>query len=309
MQALDCGYSEPEVAALLRARDWVKVRRGAYALRSFVESLDDAGRHVLTVRAVVGRLGGLVVVTHSSALAVQGVPMWGVDLSLVHVHREAGRTGRTDARVAHHVGSLDESEIIEVEGLWVSRPERSVVDAARVVSFESGVVLADGAKRQLKFDDDLAKRIIEQQRDWSGSLLANRVVRFSDRDAETVGESRSRVLMARIGLPKPVLQKRFHRLDGTVYARSDFYIEEHMTAGEFDGKQKYGRALYEKSGQLADVDLGQVLWNEKRREDAIRDDGSEMVRWVWSELDGRDNVVRGRFLAAFERNACRRRAG
>jgi len=308
-QALDCGYKDAEITALLRAKDWVAIRRGAYALRSLVESLDDAGRHVLTVRAIVARLEGLVVVTHSSALAVRGVPLWGVDLRTVHVHREPGRTGRTDAHVVHHVGPLSDAEIIKVDGLLVSTPERSVLDAARILPFEAAVVLADGAKRQLTFDDARAKETLERQRDWAGSRSASRVLAFADGAAETVGESRSRVLLARIGIPKPTLQKVFRQRDGTVYARSDFYIEEFRTAGEFDGKKKYGRALYEKSGRVEDVDLGEVLWQEKRREDAIRDDGNEMVRWVWSELDGRDQVVRGRFLAAFDRHSKGRLAG
>jgi hypothetical protein len=33
-----------------------------------------------------------------------------------------------------------------------------------------------------------------------------------------------------------------------------------------------------------------------------------VVRFVWSELDGRDSVVRARFLRAFERGARRRHA-
>ena len=63
---------------------------------------------------------------------------------------------------------------------------------------------------------------------------------------------------------------------------------------------KYGRALYERSGDLEDVDLGAVLFAEKRREDDIRNDGAEVVRWIWSELDGHDRTIRGRFEAAFD---------
>ncbi|MGH8969270.1 MAG: hypothetical protein ACRDV1_04920 [Actinomycetes bacterium] len=258
---------------------------------------------------MVGKLEGLVVVTHASSLAVQGVPLWGVDLREIHVLREAKRSSRTDAHVVHHLGELPESEVIEVDGLHVARAERSVVDAARTERFEAGVVLADGAKRRLMFDDDVAQDIIERQRDWAGSIKAERVLKFSDGDAETIGESRSRVMLARIGLPKPRLQKRFYRPDGSVFARSDFYIEDYSTAGEFDGKMKYARALYEKSGRIENVDVGHVVWEEKRREDAIRDQGNEMVRWVWSELDGHDQRIRDRFRAAFSRAGRRRRAG
>jgi hypothetical protein len=304
-QALDCGYSHREIESARREKEWVSVRRGAYTTAGHWESLDDSGRHVLTIRAVAGHLDGQVVVTGTSALAVQSVPLWGIDLRTVHVGRESCHSSRTDAHVVHHVAPIPASQLIEVDGLIVSRGERSVVDAARSVPFESGVVLADGAKRLLAFDHDLARSILESQRDWSGSLKASRVLRFSDGAAETVGESRSRVMIARLGLPAPQLQKCFYRSDGSVLARTDFFFEEFNTVGEFDGKQKYGRQLYEKSGRIEEVDLGEVVWQEKRREDAIRDDGKEMVRWVWFEVYGHDQDMRGRFARAFDRSGRR----
>ena len=152
-------------------------------------------------------LEGQVVVTGTSALAVQGVPLWGVDLKVVHVAREPGFTSRTDANVVHHVAPIPDSQLVEVNGLLVPVIERNVIDAARLGSFERGVVLADGARRLLPFDPDFAQSIVESQRDWPGSVKAARVLRFSDGAAETVGESRSRVMIARIGLPAPQLQK------------------------------------------------------------------------------------------------------
>jgi hypothetical protein len=48
--------------------------------------------------------------------------------------------------------------------------------------------------------------------------------------------------------------------------------------GEFDGRIKYGRLL--RPGQ----DPGDAVFEEKLREDALRDEGWGMVRWVWAEL-------------------------
>jgi hypothetical protein len=309
-QALDCGYRESEVARLLRAKRWYTVRRGAYALPEYVATLSPAGRHALLARAVVGALDGRVVLAGYSALAMRGVQMCGVDLHRVHVFRDGARTSRTDAGVVHHLGPPADRDVDEIGDLLVARPELALADAARMASFEAGVVLADGVLRGLAPDAELLSRIVrEEQRDWRGALTSGRVLDFADGDAETVGESRSRVMLARIGLPTPRLQRPFHRSNGSVYARSDFWIEEFATAGEFDGKQKYGRALYEESGVIEDVDVGEVLWAEKRREDQICSDGAEMVRWVWSELDGHDRTVRGRFEAAFARAGGRLRAG
>jgi hypothetical protein len=42
------------------------------------------------------------------------------------------------------------------------------------------------------------------------------------------------------------------------------------------------------------------VFAEKRREDALRDHGLEVVRWVWDELDPFDAVL-ARLLRAFAR--------
>ena len=67
------------------------------------------------------------------------------------------------------------------------------------------------------------------------------------------------------------------------------------TIGEFDGKIKYGRML--KSGQA----IEDVLFAEKRREDALRDLGWQIVRWLWADLYRR-GVIRDRVLRALARS-------
>lgn len=301
-QVLDARYSEKEIDSLLRTRQWIRLRRGAYTTAELWNRLDAAGRHVLLARAVVGNLSGRVVLTGSTALAVLGGPVWGVDLTQVHIHRETGKTPRAEAGVVHHVGNLPDDEIVEVAGVLVAVPERSTFEACRQASFEVGVALVDGIRFRSSFDVDKARDVIERCRDWSGSVEASRVLRFSSDKAATVGESRCRVLMARIGLPAPVLQYPVHDRAGMLLGITDFYLEEYATVAEFDGKLKYGRALYERTGRVEDVDLAGVLWSEKRREDSIRDQGIEIVRVVWFELDGHDAQVNARFARAFRRS-------
>jgi hypothetical protein len=76
----------------------------------------------------------------------------------------------------------------------------------------------------------------------------------------------------------------------------DFCWDDQRTVGEFDGKIKYGRLL--KPGQP----IEEVLFEEKRREDALRDLGWQIVRWLWAELY-RQGVIRDRVLRAFARAA------
>jgi hypothetical protein len=230
-QALDCGYRDPEIATLVRNGTWVRLRRGAYATREAVEVAGATGQHVLIVRAVTQQLSGLVVVTGASALAVLGVPVWGVPLDRAHVHREAGKSSRSEAGVSHHVGVLPDDQVMEVAGLFVAAPAWALVAAARTASFEAGVVMADGVRRVHQVDVAELKDAAERQRDWAGSVKANRVIDFSDPRAATVGESRGRVLIARLGLPAPDLQRRIDDADGRLLGISDFYFDEYQTAG------------------------------------------------------------------------------
>jgi hypothetical protein len=64
--------------------------------------------------------------------------------------------------------------------------------------------------------------------------------------------------------------------------------------GEFDGRVKYGRLL--RPGRSAE----DVLFEEKLREDRIRDEDHGVVRWTWPDLRER-YVLRDRIRRALER--------
>jgi hypothetical protein len=127
-----------------------------------------------------------------------------------------------------------------------------------------------------------------------GSRAAARVVAFADPRSESVGESRSRVLMHRLDLPGPDLQVRVLRRDGSEIGRCDFGWEAYRTVGEFDGRIKYGRLL--RPGQSP----GDAVFEEKRREDELRDHRWQVARWTWQDLD-RPRVVEARLRRAFAR--------
>jgi hypothetical protein len=80
------------------------------------------------------------------------------------------------------------------------------------------------------------------------------------------------------GLPAPELQHEILGPGGRVLARVDFCWEGKRTIGEYDGKIKYGRLL--RPGQR----IEDVIFDEKVREDALRDLGWQIVRWLWRDL-------------------------
>ena len=120
-------------------------------------------------------------------------------------------------------------------------------------------------------------------------------VAFLDGRSESAGESVSRVRLVQQGLPCPDLQREIYDADGRLVARVDFCWDEERTVGEFDGKQKYGRLL--RPGQTSE----EVIYAEKVREDALRDVGWQVVRWLWRDLN-RHGVLRDRVRRAFARS-------
>jgi hypothetical protein len=128
---------------------------------------------------------------------------------------------------------------------------------------------------------------------WQTAIDRVHVTR--NRNSESAGESVSRVRLHEEGLPTPELQQSIYDDHGQFVARVDFCWQEYRTIGEFDGKIKYGRML--KSGQSVE----DVLFAEKRREDALRELGWQIVRWLWADLYRR-GIIRDRVLRAFARS-------
>jgi hypothetical protein len=75
--------------------------------------------------------------------------------------------------------------------------------------------------------------------------------------------------------------------------RTDLAGQQRLV-GEFDGRVEYGRLLG--PGQ----DAGDAVFAEKRREDAIRDEDWNVLRWVWADLRRPDRLA-ARVRRAFER--------
>jgi hypothetical protein len=239
---------------------------------------DPAVRHELLVRATLPGLGRDAAVSHASAAVLWGLPLWKVPLKRVHLTRMQHSGGRVGRAVHLHTGQLAVDEMAEVGGVAVTSPTRTVVDLARTVSFESAVVTADAALHDGLVDAAGLAAAMARAAGSRGCPAARRVIAFANGRSESVGESRSRVALSRAGVPAPTPQWEVW-CGRTLLGRCDFGWPERSAVGEFDGKVKYGRLL--RPGQ----DPGKVVFEEKIREDALRAQGLNVVRWTWRELD------------------------
>ena len=280
------GITDTELRSLRRSGALATVRPGAYLGGPAPD--DAAARHLLAIQAAVPRLGAGTVVSHASAAVLHGLPLWATGLDRVHVTRDQRSGGRRSGVVHVHSATLEADDVAVVDGLTVTSVARTLVDLGRSLPFERALVPADAAlHRGLTTPDGLAVAV-DRAAHRPNNSAARRVVAFADGRAESPGETRSRVAIRRAGLPVPTLQ---FRVIGT---RTDFAWEEFGTVAEFDGKVKYGRCL--RPGE----DPGDAVFAEKVREDALRDHGLKVVRWIWAELDPFD-VAAGRLWRAFAR--------
>ena len=278
-QAIELGVDDRQLTAGVRRGQWVRIRQGAYCHKHLWTGLADVDQHLTRARASYDLIPGDVALSHLSAAAELGCPLWNAPLGAIHMTRLGGRSSRREAGVVHHVGAIDESDLILSNGRRVTDGTRTTIDAASLLSVESGLVVADW---MIHHGLTSAKQL------WAAKTLRNQApgtrhleitMRLCDGRSESVAESRARYLFWRMGLPKPTLQFKVYDSGGHLVATTDFGWPDAGVYAEFDGQVKYGRLL--QPGQSA----GDAVFAEKRREDLIRAaTGGTVVRLVWSEL-------------------------
>lgn len=294
-QLLATGLAPWEIDRLVRTGRLRPVRRGVYRL-------DDSGdlavgaAHVLRARAAAPQMAGDAVFGHVTAALALRLPVWGIPLDRLHLVRERAAGGGHVRRRTHvHRAPLPAGDVVEWQGLRLTSPARTMADLARSVSAERALVTLDAAlheqvRRRPASDApgpgattaDRVADVLDRFAGRRGVPGARRVLDLADERCESPGESRSRFRMHLSELPPPVTQ---WEVPGCDY-RTDFAWPELGVVGEFDGQVKYGRAL--RPGQ----DPGDVLWEEKRREDRIRAIGLVVVRWIWTDITDGTMVAR-----------------
>src|SRR6478672_10595426 len=294
--ALACGHTWLDLSRLVARGELVRVRTGAYVDAPLHAAASPGERLALRATAVCRSLGMRYAVSHAAAVALAGLPVLGASTGTVHLTRltpgktrsSAGKS-RASAGVAMHP-VLPARAIGTVRGVPVVLPAFAVLQLAALRGLEAGVVAADAAvNRRLVRAEDL-RAALEQARLGPGAGAARAVLTLVDGRSESVGESRTRVLLRAVGLPPPQLQAEIRDPQGRLVGRVDFLFRAERTVVEFDGLVKYGEDT-----------ARQALIAEKRREDRLRALGLEVVRLTWRDLEdpaGCLALVRGAFARA-----------
>ncbi len=264
---------------MVRDRELVKVRRGAYVAAAVWDALDEVGRFGLRGRAVVQQAKTPVVLSHASGLPEYDAPTWGFDLSDVHVTRTDGLGGRHGAGVRQHCGEMRPGDLVVLNRVPVMNPARIALETTTLGNPEASLCVANYMlHNRLTTPTELDSQYVEMQ-SWPETLAAEIVLRLADPRIESIGETRTFYCCYRHSLPMPQPQFEIKDASGRVVARVDFAWPELGVFLEFDGRIKYEKLLRE--GERA----SDVVLRERDREALIcRLTGWRCIRVTWAEL-------------------------
>lgn len=295
---IDVGLTDRDIGLAMRHGLLTRLRHGTYAPTAVEGGLTPERRHLLIANSVVDKLGPHVALSHHTAAIAHTGVSYGLDLGTIHLTRLDGRGGRTEAGIAFHVGSvIPDDDLCLVDGRQAVVPARAVIESCSLASVESGMVTASFALRQQVCSDDELRDRLDHHQHWPGMLRVRLAVAKAEPRCESVGEVRSMYLFGCTRIPRPDVQYEVTK-GAIVIARSDFAWLPYRHLGEFDGLVKYGR-LNPYSG----AELGQVIVDEKRREDEVREENFGMSRWTWRDLDPQNRLATAaKILAGLDRS-------
>lgn len=213
------------------------------------------------------------VASHESAALLDDLPIFRLPSYAIGTRQWGAWRGGGDGRV--RIAPLPSHHVAEVGGVRATVLSRTVVDLARSGSLRGAVVVGDAALRR-GIDRPALLQMLDEVSAWADLGRARDVVDFLDCRAESALESLSRVIFHEYGVPPPEPQ---YEIDvGRRTYRVDFYWKDYNTIGEADGRVKYTGEL-DPSRSAEDV-----VWEEKVREDDLRDSGRKMVRWTYDQM-------------------------
>lgn len=311
-----CGYLDPDIDSLLDSGGWRRIRPGTYAPGRLFAVVNEEMLHLRRLYHLLRYGEPGLAASHQSAAALHALPLWGLDLSVVHVTATGGRPGRHAGGVRRHVRDPVGPGIQSWNGLRLASPARAVAEVAATSPFGPAVVLAEAALYAGMVTPGALKRAVARlAARASGLEQAQRVLARAGSRSASVAESRLRLILAEAGLPAPsasappVLEDCAVDLD-----TSALWFEEERTVVEFEPCERYWREDYDeyledvaervfgappRGGSPAPLEYCWVAWADLDHPDLVVD----RVRTAFSRAVGRTGV------RAFDPHRRRSRSG
>lgn len=239
-------FGRPRVRRWIGAGVWRRLDHGLYAS---VDLTMDPRSLVAAVMRTAG--SGLVAVLESAAI-LHGFGV--LDRAPVQLAGGRHQTARSRPGVQIHGSKLDTADIVRVDGLATTTPERTAIDLARLRHPGDGLAAVDAALRaRVCTEGSLAAELLRLS-GHRGVIQARQLIRWGDAAAESAMESRTRARILAAGLPNPVVQWWVCDSSGRRIYRLDLAWPARRVGVEYDGAHHTDRAR-----QRRDIERGAWL--------------------------------------------------
>lgn len=193
------------------------------------------------------RIAGIKLVAAPHAVICSGSASWiyGVDtfrpsdrFRLVPsflIPHGASRIRRTD--VDCREAYVDPNDVIEIDSLQITTPLRTTADLLRQMRRQNALAAADGLTRAKLVCVDEIWAYLQRIRGFPGIVQARELAMLIDANAESPGESWTRLRLLDAGFPRPQAQIVIDDREGRQVWRLDMGYEEKRIGIEYDGRE------------------------------------------------------------------------
>jgi very-short-patch-repair endonuclease len=251
----------------LSKNEYVHIGENYYAKHSEWDGLSERERHLALCLFIVSRRSVPMVFTGKSGCAIRNIPRLdelGMRPHCISQHH------RSNDWIRWRNGPTDENASV-IRSLLAASPPRIICDLAEDDSPESLLVSINYClyKKLFRKKDLLAE--MKKHPGLRGAKVLRRLLYFATDQCESPLETLAWLALYKSKYVMPAQQIRFHD-HGKIVGQVDMYWElpSRTVILELDGKMKYHDE--------------NVTYKEKRREDALRAMGHEVIRAGWADV-------------------------
>jgi len=270
-QARDLGVTPAALKWARRKGQLHFLRRGVFTSTSTWENASAEGRHFLATLAQQRVHPAMVACATSAAVLLElptpNGPPEQPQLTVARAATGSGGRGNRAGALSRRSWLAAEEIVTLPSQVKVTSPVRTVLDCAREWDEAWGLAAADAALKRLQIQPTALLSGAEARPSIPGQLRSRWVAEHAREQVESPLESLARAVIVRAGFPEPTPQVWVHTAKG--WFRVDLMDEANRLITEADGKLKYATAT--------------TLWEEKKREDALRDADHEVIRFTMSD--------------------------
>jgi very-short-patch-repair endonuclease len=261
---------------------YIQPIKNHYASRAVWSSLSNGEQHI-ELCACESRRKKHFTLTGQSACAIRGISRSATFEMRPHA---ICVNNKTSSLVRWHFGEPDQTAEI-IDGMLVAGPLRAVCDLAGFDTPESLLASINDCLFQKLFTKEQLDIEIESREGRNGHKILQRLATFATGKCESPLETKAWIEVYKAGFEMPMQQVVIK--DGWQKYRVDMLWESHSRKIilEIDGLVKYKTM--------------QDIYDEKEREDALRDMGYEFIRVTYKQ------IKEGRFIEKLERKEISKR--